>query len=184
MTVIRHEAPADAGAREALLDRVFGAARFRKTCERLREGRLPADGLSLIAEDEGLLAGTVRLWHVAAGEGRPALLLGPLAVAPHCQGRGLGTALMEAALSEAAARGHGAVLLVGDAPYYARFGFEAALAARFEMPGYVDPARFLGRELTAGALVGAYGLVRATGAVPLRPALPATIPAPVVPRAA
>ena len=61
--------------------RAFGHGRFAKTCERLREGRLPADGLSLVPEHDGALVGTVRLWHVAAGPGRPALLLGPLAVA-------------------------------------------------------------------------------------------------------
>ncbi|MFD1333085.1 GNAT family N-acetyltransferase, partial [Methylopila musalis] len=81
MAVIRDEAPADAGAREALLDRAFGPARFAKTCERLREGRLPAQGLALTAVDaDGRMVGTLRFWHVALGDGRGALMLGPLAV--------------------------------------------------------------------------------------------------------
>lgn len=86
------ETAADVFAREALLDRVFGANRFWKSSERIREGRLPADGLSLVAHDEaGSLAGTVRLWHVAAGHtGADALLLGPLAVDPAQQGAGIG----------------------------------------------------------------------------------------------
>ena len=72
--------PCDVEAREDLLDRVWGGSRFEKTAERLREGRSPAAGLSLVAEHDGSLAGTVRLWHVSAGPGVPALLLGPLAV--------------------------------------------------------------------------------------------------------
>lgn len=177
MTLIRCEALADAGAREALLDRVFGPARFQKTCERLREGRLPADGLALVAELDGALAGTVRLWHVTAGEAHPALLLGPLAIAPQWQGRGIGHALMAAALDEAAARSHGAVLLVGDEPYYRRFGFKAALTTGLELPGPVERARFLGRELAPGTLADAHGLVRPAGALPLRPAVPGLLPA-------
>ena len=78
MVMIAQEAPAEAGAREALLDRAMGAGRKRKPSERLRAGRLPAEGLSLVARDAGKLVGTVRLWHVKAGD-RPALLLGPLA---------------------------------------------------------------------------------------------------------
>ncbi len=90
MAMIAHEAPAEAGAREALLDRAMGPHRKRKPSERLRTGRLPAEGLSLVARDRGKLVGTVRLWHVKAGE-RPALLLGPLAVDPEFQGRGIGS---------------------------------------------------------------------------------------------
>jgi predicted N-acetyltransferase YhbS len=123
MVAIRHERLSDIAAREALLDQSFGNARFAKTCERLREGRLPAEGLSLVAIDHGRLAGTVRLWHVSAGPGRPALLLGPLAVRPDCRGRGIGAALMTRAITEARRRGHQEILLVGDEPYYSRFGF-------------------------------------------------------------
>jgi hypothetical protein len=80
MATIRMEFTRDAAAREALLDRAFGEARFRKTAERLREGRLPAKGLSFVATDNHRVVGTVRLWQVSAGPARPALLLGPLAV--------------------------------------------------------------------------------------------------------
>ncbi|HVV92154.1 MAG TPA: N-acetyltransferase [Hyphomicrobiales bacterium] len=172
---VRPEMPADVPAREALLDRVFGAARFAKTCQRLRDGRLPAAGLSFVGEEDGAVVGTVRLWHVAAD--RAMLMLGPLAVAPGAQGRGLGSALMQAALAEAAARGHQAVVLVGDAPYYGRFGFDAAPARRLTLPGPVERARFLGHELVQGALAGAHGRLRPTGAIPL----PATVPAPTAP---
>jgi predicted N-acetyltransferase YhbS len=72
MVTIRHERPSDVPAREALLDRGFGETRFAKTCERLRVGRLPAAGLSLVATDDGRIVGTVRLWHVSTGFDRPA----------------------------------------------------------------------------------------------------------------
>ena len=81
MVTIRNERPADVIAREALLDTAYGAARFGKTSERLREGRRPAEQLSFVATERGRVIGTVRLWHVWAGAGRAALLLGPLAVA-------------------------------------------------------------------------------------------------------
>src|SRR5215207_2756501 len=99
MLTILEDPPADAPAREALLDACFGDERSEKTCERLREGRRPADGLSLVIEADGAIVGTVRLWHVAAGPGRPALLLGPIAVDPALQGLGLGSKLMRAALN-------------------------------------------------------------------------------------
>jgi predicted N-acetyltransferase YhbS len=115
----------DVEARETLLDSCFGAERFQKTCERLREGRVPARGLSLVIERDGSLIGTVRLWHVSAGANRPALMLGPIAIDPSCQGLGLGAKLMREALSRSKALSHKAIVLVGDAPYYERFGFSA-----------------------------------------------------------
>ncbi|GLK80433.1 GNAT family N-acetyltransferase [Methylopila turkensis] len=167
MAVILDEGPADAGAREALLDRAFGPARFAKTCERLREGRLPARGLALKAVDaSGRMVGTLRFWHVAAGD-RAALMLGPLAVERDAREEGVGSALMREGLARAASLGHDAVVLVGDAPYYARFGFAAEAAEGLSLPGPVERARFLALELQAGALDGASGMVRATGAIAL-----------------
>ncbi|MQT12981.1 GNAT family N-acetyltransferase [Segnochrobactrum spirostomi] len=164
MITLREEAPTDVGAREALLDRVFGPTRFLKSSERIRAGRLAADGLSLIAEDAatGALVGTVRLWHVSAG-GRPALLLGPLAVAPELQGAGLGSVLMRRALNRAAIAGHGAVLLVGDPEYYVRFGFSGEKTEILSMPGPTERRRFLALELQPGALDRAAGRVVPTG---------------------
>jgi predicted N-acetyltransferase YhbS len=138
VVTIRHERPPDVPAREALLDRAFGGARFAKTCERLRVGRMPAAGLSLVATDHGRVIGTVRLWHISAGFDRPALLLGPLAVDPEGRSRGIGAALMNRALSEARRRGHRIILLVGDEPYCAKFGFSAARRDRGPLaPGTV-----------------------------------------------
>jgi predicted N-acetyltransferase YhbS len=163
MIVIRDETLFDIPARERLLDACFGDARFTKTCERLREGRLPAEGLSLVAEMDGRVVGTVRLWHVTLGPGRAGLMLGPIAVDPALQGVGLGGRLMREALARARALGHRAVILVGDAPYYARFGFSAEATEGLWLPGPYERGRFQGLELVAGALDGARGLVQATG---------------------
>jgi predicted N-acetyltransferase YhbS len=165
MVTIRHERPPDVPAREALLDRAFGGARFAKTCERLRVGRMPAAGLSLVATADGRVVGTVRLWHISAGFDRPALLLGPLAVDPECRSRGIGAALMNRALSEARRRGHRIILLVGDEPYYAKFGFSAAATGGLSLPGPYEANRLLGLALQDRPLAAELGegLVRATG---------------------
>ena len=138
----------------------YGPVRFEKPSERLRAGRAPARGLSFVAVEDGRVVGTVRLWEVAAGPACPALLLGPLAVDPAHRRRGIGSALMRHALRAAARRGHRAVLLVGDAPYYGRFGFSAERTGGLWLPGLADRSRLLGRELVAGALDGVRGTIR------------------------
>jgi predicted N-acetyltransferase YhbS len=160
---IRAERASDVAAREALLDACFGANRAARTCQRLRDGRAPAEGLALSVVRQGRLVGTVRLWHVSAG-GKPALVLGPLAVDPSCRKLGIGATLMNHALSAAAARGHGAVILLGDAAYYECFGFTTAKTAKLSLPGPFERERLLGLELRDGALDGAAGLIVPTGA--------------------
>lgn len=163
MLTFEVERPGDARAREALLDRCFDAGRHRKTVARLRRGRRPADGLALVARLDGAVVATNRLWDVAAGTAGAALLLGPIAVDPALQGSGIGTALMRESLTRATAYGHRAILLVGDEPYYRRFGFTRAAVGGLTLPGPVDPARFLGLSLAGGALDGAAGPIVATG---------------------
>jgi len=163
MITIRAETKRDEVAREALLDEALGAARFAKTAQRLRDDRLPADRLAFVASARGKLVGTVRLWNVSAGPGRPALFLGPLAVTSRLRNQGVGSALMRHALAAATARDHSAVLLVGDAPYYARFGFSAEKTAQLWLPGPYERDRLLACELKPGALDGARGLIGATG---------------------
>ena len=169
MITIRGERVSDIAAREALLDQAFGDTRTRKTSQRLRDGRLPAEGLSLIAADGKRVVGTARLWSVACGTGQPALLLGPVAVAADCRKRGIGAALVRRCLREARRLGHGAVILVGDAPYYSRFGFAAEKTASLKLPGPFERHRLLALELTPAALEGADGLVRATGRLAQKP---------------
>src|SRR6185436_3352015 len=133
---IRSERTSDVAPREALLDASFGDNRHARTCQRLRDGRAPAEGLALSAVRQGRLVGSVRLWHVSAG-GIPALMLGPLAVEASSRQLGVGAALMDHALAAAKAHGHRAVILLGDAPYYARFGCSAlsCTRARSTAPG-------------------------------------------------
>src|SRR5258705_1939451 len=158
---IRNERASDIAAREALLDACFGEDRDARTCQRLRAGRAPAEGLAFSAMCQGRLVGTIRLWHVNAG-GVAALVLGPLAVDASCRDLGIGAALMNHALSAAKRRGHGAVILLGDAPYYARFGFSALKAGELSLPGPFERDRLLRLELPEGALHGAWGMIAPT----------------------
>ncbi|MFC5585262.1 GNAT family N-acetyltransferase [Nitratireductor kimnyeongensis] len=155
----------DAAERETLLDRVMGPRRKSKSSEKLRRGRLPADGLAFIArEPEGRMIGTVRLWNVSLGNTDVnALLLGPLAVVEECAGQGVGAALMLHAIAEARRLEHLAILLVGDAGYYGRFGFSADLTAALSMPGPYETNRFLALELVPGALSHASGVLYPSG---------------------
>lgn len=163
--VVVAETHADIAAREALLDRAMGPKRRKKSSEKLRRGRRPSEGLAFVARDEaGAVVGTVRLWDVRLGEGgAAALLLGPLAVDPAVKSAGIGSALMRHAVAEAGRLGHRAVLLVGDAPYYARFGFTADKTGQLSMPGPYERERFLALELVAGALGGTRGVLKAAG---------------------
>jgi predicted N-acetyltransferase YhbS len=171
MIAIRQERKTDASARELLLDRAYGPARFTKCSARLREDRLPAQGLSFVATENGAIVGSVRLWDVSAGPGQRALMLGPLAVSPEHQSKGIGGKLMKQAIAAARMRGHGAILLVGDVPYYGRFGFSAEKTGLLAMPGSYQQDRLLALELRAGALDGARGMIGATGRFAPKPDL-------------
>ncbi len=157
--IIRTEQPVDSEAIERLHERAFGPGRFARTASRLREGAPHLLDLSFTALVGTLLVGSVRLTPVMAGE-QPALMLGPLTVEPAFENRGIGAALMRRALEAAKAKGHTLVLLVGDEPYYSRFGFKRA-PMQLQLPGPVNPARFLGLELEEGALSRARGIVTA-----------------------
>ncbi len=161
--VIRAERASDVRAREALLDTTFGEDRHARTCQRLRDGREPADGLTFSATLKDKLVGTVRLWRVSAG-GVPALVLGPLAVDASCRNLGVGATLMRQSLAAARERGHDAVILLGDAAYYARFGFSTAKTGALQLPGPFERERLLALELREGALDTAHGVIVPTGA--------------------
>lgn len=159
MVTIELERGADGAAVERLLDGAFGPERHKKTAQRLRDGQVPARGLSLVAREGGRVIGTLRFWPVRIGGRHRALLLGPLAVDATCRDRGVGAWLITTGLARAAALGHRAVILIGDAPYYGRFGFSAEYTAAMNLPGPFDPNRFLALELTPRALAGASGSV-------------------------
>ena len=162
------EMPHEAAQREALLDRAMGPGRKRKSSEKLRRGRMAAEGLSFVARNgDGMVIGTVRLWNVAArcvrrGQAE-ALLLGPLAIDPFYAGNGIGSALMNLAIDEAKRLEHGAIILVGDADYYKRFGFSAEKTGNLFMPGPFEKARLLALELQDRAVDGMHGILMASG---------------------
>jgi predicted N-acetyltransferase YhbS len=156
--VIRPEQPSDADPIERLHERAFGPGRFARTAYRLREGApLPLD-LCFTALVGTLLVGSVRLTPVSAGR-VPALVLGPLTVDPAFENRGIGAAMMRRAIEAAEATERRLILLVGDEPYYHRFGFRRVPAGQLALPGPVDPERFLAAELAEGALGKARGAV-------------------------
>lgn len=150
---------------EALLDLAFAPGRTALSSYRLREGVPPVPGLCRVARDEfDALAGCIRFWPVRIGSrDDPALLLGPIAVHPTRQGEGLGAALIHDGLERAREAGWTRVVLVGDEPYYRRFGFSRAEAARLDFPPPVNPARLLARSLEEGAFATVEGLVHRWG---------------------
>jgi predicted N-acetyltransferase YhbS len=156
--VIRPETSIDHDAIERLHERAFGPGRFARTAFRLREGAAHDPALSFTALVGTLLVGSVRVGGVWAGQVR-ALVLGPLTVEPAFENRGIGAALMNRSLGAAREGGHALVLLVGDEPYYRRFGFRRIPPGQLVLPGPVDPARFLACELVEGALAKARGPV-------------------------
>ncbi|MGE5501000.1 MAG: GNAT family N-acetyltransferase [Ignavibacteriales bacterium] len=153
--LIRNEEPKDAPEIAALVERAFGPGRYAKAAERLREGNTPQTQLSFVAEADGRLVGSVRLWPIKVG-GQPVTFLGPIAVDESQRGNGLGQQLVERACEAARDAGCEAVLLVGDLPWFERTGFQRA--PKVVMPGPVDQRRVLVKELVPGAAERLEGL--------------------------
>jgi predicted N-acetyltransferase YhbS len=172
MFTIRAERAKDGPAIESLLDQAFGHGRRDRISYRYRAGVPPDAALSHVAASaRGFIIATIRYWPVAIGSRScPALLLGPLAVTGACQGRGVGAALVRYTLTRAAAAGYKRALLVGDLPYYERFGFASAMPHGIVMPDE-DPRRLLALALVDGALDGVAGEVRRWRSVRRRPPL-------------
>jgi len=151
------ETPDDWWEVEALYDLCFAPGREALSSYRLRDGVAPVASLSMVARDpDNIIGGAIRFWPVRIGAAH-ALLLGPVAVHPTRQGEGLGALLIEASLEAAALGRWDRAMLVGDAPYYGRFGF-----ARLDgviMPPPTNPDRVLGHALRPGAWDGVAGEV-------------------------
>jgi predicted N-acetyltransferase YhbS len=141
------ERPQDAAAADAVIDRAFGPGRFTKVSERVREFAQFAPELSFCAWREGRMVGVVRQWRVRAGE-TAIVFLGPIAVAADERSSGVGGLLIERACAAARAAGEAAIVLVGDEPYFGRWGFSAALAKDVRLPGPVDQNRVLAVAFT------------------------------------
>ncbi|MEC7669567.1 MAG: N-acetyltransferase [Pseudomonadota bacterium] len=157
MFTLAQEKPEDWWEVEALYDHCFAPGRTALSSYRLRDGIAPVSNLCLVARDEvGQVGGAIRYWPIRVG-GVQSLLLGPVAVHPIAQGEGLGALLITKSL-EVARDDWDRVLLVGDAPYYSRFGFEKLDGV--EMPPPTNPDRILGYSLKDGAWNGIKGKVR------------------------
>jgi predicted N-acetyltransferase YhbS len=153
------EQPHHAAAIDTLLDQSFGPHRAGKTVYRLREDVAPVPELSLVALEDDAVVGTIRYWPVLIGGITPTILLGPIAVSSDLRSGGLGAQLIRQSLNRASAAGWRSVVLVGDAPYYSRFGFTRDLTLNMSLPGPVDLDRFLGLELVEGSLSGVSGML-------------------------
>jgi len=160
---IRVETAADAAALSQLSAQAFGPGRFARSAYRVREGVPPIPALCLTGWLGGRVVGGIRFTAIRIGDAQSGLLLGPLVVDPEVKGKGYGKALVGEGLERARGQGFGLVLLVGDMPYYGRFGFVPVTPGQIVLPGPVDPARLLAAELSTGALASAAGRVRAQG---------------------
>lgn len=157
MIELRQETTEDWWDVEALYDLCFAPGREALSSYRLRDNISPVAQLSIIARDEeNILAGAIRYWPVDVS-GHQVLLLGPVAVHPTHQGEGLGGSLMRHSLEVARETGWERVMLVGDEPYYRRFGFTRLRDVL--MPPPTNPERVLGLELTLESWRGVSGNV-------------------------
>lgn len=156
------EEPVHDAAIEDINKEAFGPGRFTRAAYRIREGGPHDRTLSFVALNGEHVVGSVRLTPILIGK-TPAMLLGPLAVRPAWKKQGIGAALMRMSMEAARLAGHELVILVGDEPYYAPFGFRPIVGHQIEMPAPVEPSRFLACELTPRALKDVQGRVRHAG---------------------
>jgi predicted N-acetyltransferase YhbS len=151
MIYIGQERRDHAPAIEALLDTAFGQDRHRKSSYSYRRGVMRLWPLCLVALEDGKLVGTIRAWPIRIGNSdQPIVLLGPVAVDATKRSEGLGASLIRDSIAKATEAGYCAMLLVGDEPYYGRFGFRPAGLSGIVMTGE-NPARVLIRPLTQAA---------------------------------
>jgi predicted N-acetyltransferase YhbS len=158
--VLRNEREEDGESILRLHERAFGPGRFARTAYRLRENTHVVRDLCFVAAIQNMLAGAVRVSPIEIEGCRP-VILGPLAVEPLFEKRGIGSALMNAAIERAHLRNFDSMILIGDAPFYGRFGFRPLPPGKIRLPGPVDPARLLARSLLGDDVVSCSGLARA-----------------------
>lgn len=157
--ILKPQTDADQPAIDRINARTFGPGRYARSAFRLREEVPPDPTLSFVAYVGTLLVGANQMTPIRIGA-KPALLLGPLTVDPAFQKGGIGEALALRSLAAARESGHKLVLLVGDPPYYGRFGFTQVPDGQIVFVGPVDPVRLLYCELVAGAFADITGKVR------------------------
>ncbi|HML44015.1 MAG: N-acetyltransferase [Hyphomicrobium zavarzinii] len=159
----RPATPEDIPLISALHDRVFGPGRFARTAYRVREQKGTGAEISrfcrLAASDDNRLIAALRMSEISIGGKKGAILLGPLVVAPEYAGQGYGRALVTEVIEAAKAAGLKLMVLVGDEPYYGRFGFKPVAPGTITFPGPVNPQRILALELESGALASFSGQI-------------------------
>ena len=154
------ERPRDGAAVEAMNEAAFGPERQQKTVYRLREEVKPIRELCFVAIDQkDKMVASIRNWPILINEKWPAVMLGPLAIAPELRGLGYGKALMWHSMAQSRMLGHSRIILVGDPEYYNQFGFRRDLALNIQLPGWVEDRRFLALELVAGSMIGVHGMI-------------------------
>jgi predicted N-acetyltransferase YhbS len=158
---VRHTTPDDLPAIRDLQFRAFGPGRFARTAYRIREGLPLISRFCLVAMSCAELIAAIRFTEVRIGGVPGVLLLGPLAVEPAYAGLGHGKRLVAEGLANAKAAGMRLSVLVGNEPYYARFGFVRVQPGQICFPGPVDPFRILAAELAPDALASYHGLITA-----------------------
>jgi predicted N-acetyltransferase YhbS len=159
------ERPRDDEAIEAMTAAAFGPDRFHKTVYRLREDVPRLKELCFVCLDQkNRLVASIRNWPVLINDKWPAVMLGPLAIAPELRGLGYGKALMWHSMAQSRMQGHSRIVLVGDPEYYNQFGFRRDLALHLQLPGWVEERRFLALELVAGSMIGVHGMIGKPGA--------------------
>lgn len=148
---IRDEHPADRDAIHALTRVAFADAPQSSGTEQFIVDALRDAGalaVSLVAEDDDGIVGHLALSPVQLSDGSLHWYgLGPISVAPEKQGRGIGSALMHAAIEALQQRQAAGCVVLGDPGYYGRFGFEAD--PRLRLPGI--PAAFFQARRLRGA---------------------------------
>jgi predicted N-acetyltransferase YhbS len=154
----------DADAIEEMTAAAFGAERHHKTVYRLREDVPPLKDLCFVCIDQkNRLVASIRNWPILINETWPAVMLGPLSIAPELRGLGYGKALMWHSMAQSRLQGHSRIILVGDPEYYNQFGFRRDLALNIQLPGWVEERRFLALELVAGAMISVHGMIGKAG---------------------
>jgi predicted N-acetyltransferase YhbS len=156
---IRRAIPDDIAAISRLHARVFGPGRFARSAYRVREGKGHLSRFCLVACLGNEIVASIRTTELAVGGRTGAVLLGPVAVDSDQRSLGIGSKLIGAALDATRAGGARLIVLVGDQPYYGRFGFKIVPLGQIVFPGPVNPHRILAHELEPNALTDYHGLV-------------------------
>jgi putative acetyltransferase len=159
--LVRPEQPTDIAAIREVNERAFASPDEAKLVEALRQAH--AITMSLVAEVDGRIVGHILFSPVDIDRDNGqdiAVGLGPMAVLPDVQRRGIGKALLGTGLEKIRDAGHGAIVVVGHPSYYPRFGFKSAseFGLRWEVAGHENA--FFAIELRPGFLGVRPGVVR------------------------